>query len=496
MVLLMASAAGLPVQAAWRDYRSNHFQLYSDADPAQARALIRDLERFRSTLGLLTGFQVDRQVAPRFLIFGFASTADLQQLTGRGNVDGLYFGALDQPVALLSLDGIGRSGRSAGVEVVFHEYVHFLLDRHDDFAYPLWYEEGYADYLSTMRFDGEDAIIGAVSAPRKAQLELADGDWIGLPVLLNSGPSYLSDATRRETPVSALSLQYAQGWLLVHWLNSSKARQAGLSTFLKTINDPDRPPGPAFEAAFGLRLDAAQAALKAYWRRGDLPLKRVRLDRRYRDLRLQERTLAPIEAACIPAEALARLEAWDKVTADRREALANAFAQAPRQADLGRTLVRSLRYAAGNWQDALLLNTELLARFPRDAGLLTEQADLLLAQEKAPVRPEAESLLRRAVEADPAYLPAYVMLVRLYLDGQGWPQDAEQALAAARALAPGHDLVDLLAAQAYLKTDRIAEARSELARLAAFAGTPSRRKLAREILDALSALDQDGRLGQ
>ena len=65
----------------------------------------------------------------------------------------------------------------AGVEAdaggaALHEYVHFVLRNGAATRYPGWYDEGLAEFLSTVSMQGEQVAIGTIPAGREHWLLL------------------------------------------------------------------------------------------------------------------------------------------------------------------------------------------------------------------------------------------------------------------------------------------------------------------------------------
>ena len=54
--------------------------------------------------------------------------------------------------------------RAAGAQAtLFHEYVHYLANRHSTVSYPRWYSEGLAELISSVEFRETSLVVGAPS---------------------------------------------------------------------------------------------------------------------------------------------------------------------------------------------------------------------------------------------------------------------------------------------------------------------------------------------
>ncbi|MCR6651884.1 MAG: hypothetical protein NVV73_10505 [Cellvibrionaceae bacterium] len=60
LFLLPSSVFAAAKNSAWTEYTSEHFVVYSDRKPAEAKALLMDFERFRSVVLTATGLRLFR----------------------------------------------------------------------------------------------------------------------------------------------------------------------------------------------------------------------------------------------------------------------------------------------------------------------------------------------------------------------------------------------------------------------------------------------------
>ena len=77
---------------------------------------------------------------------------------------------------------IGRSGEY----ILFHEYSHMILANVPDMSYPSWYNEGFADFMATMHFRGDDVAIGEIP-PGHVFAVANDSRWVPLSELFHGG---------------------------------------------------------------------------------------------------------------------------------------------------------------------------------------------------------------------------------------------------------------------------------------------------------------------
>ena len=105
----------------------------------------------------------------------------------------------------------GKRGQSTET-IMFHEYVHHLMRGSNQFNYPLWYDEGFAEVLAATTIKGQEATIGNVSKARGYELKY--GKKIKLSELLKTN-------SRVEGNKFFWAAFYAKAWFFVHYLQIS-----------------------------------------------------------------------------------------------------------------------------------------------------------------------------------------------------------------------------------------------------------------------------------
>jgi len=250
-LLPLLIAVGAPAQAEWQRAESAHFTIYADAKPAWVRDYALDLERFDMLARYLFGLE-GRDVGMKLTIYVLDTSGDVRSAYGdnAGNVGGFYVAAAGGAMAVVPR---ATGGIQSSDIVLRHEYAHHLMMQYFPAAYPLWYVEGFADFLSTARFDGHDfADLG--TPPPARWLAATRGNRLGIAKLLDAQPDRLNDFQR-----GAL---YAEGWLLTHYLTVSGERKGQIENYLALIN-AGRPQAETATTAFG-PLDRLQADFDRY----------------------------------------------------------------------------------------------------------------------------------------------------------------------------------------------------------------------------------------
>ena len=296
-LLITASTA----QAAWQLATSTHFAVYVDGSEATARDAAERLEKFQIALRFLSGATAPSSpVKIRvFLVSDPNAVQDTMTFGGGSGVLGYYSATIRGPFTVMSrIDERGSRGSRGEIyvadmkaqHVLFHELTHHFSLQYFPATYPVWYSEGFAEFIGSMEFEPNDrVIVGKPVGSRYASF--SDNDWLHVRKLLG--------AREYRDVGSSVHLLYAEGWLLVHYLTNTKARPGQLKTYLSLINK-----GVAFDEAarqaFG-DLDKLNSELRSYSGRAGLntlvlPFKKLDPGA------ISVRRLSPAEDALLPLD--------------------------------------------------------------------------------------------------------------------------------------------------------------------------------------------------
>ena len=235
----MVAQVGDCKEQSWYRYESTYFIANSNASHKKTLAILTNLEMFRAAVSQVANLRVpDSAAKTEVLILRTKKEFDA---LGRGwNVGG--FTAQHEGRFLIVMPAAFYKTRA--MRLIRHEYSHVLLG-HKDFPFPKWYDEGFAELVSTLRFrEKNTAFIFGEPPPGIA---FADGDAFDWNTLISEGWE------NHTMPPRLVHTAYMQSWLLTHYVtlgndfnNTPKLRQyfglikAGQSSL------------PAFEQAFGM----------------------------------------------------------------------------------------------------------------------------------------------------------------------------------------------------------------------------------------------------
>jgi hypothetical protein len=211
IIVLFISTNSLHAKDKWLELKSEHFILRTDANLDKAKKTIDDLEKFRFTLGALTGLNLSVENRPPLTIYAFRKTRTFQkQLQTNKDTLGFYYQRPDKAIAILTLQDGNEVWQFKGLQIIFHEYSHHILHHYSPFRYPRWYDEGFGEYLSTITFEGKVVTIGDPAIPR--YIDLSDKKtWARIEDVIRARAAYPNEGrTRRGRKVDVKSRLYSQ----------------------------------------------------------------------------------------------------------------------------------------------------------------------------------------------------------------------------------------------------------------------------------------------
>jgi tetratricopeptide (TPR) repeat protein len=144
--------------------------------------------------------------------------------------------------------------------VLYHEYVHHLMNQRMDVNYPRWYMEGMAELLSATTIVGDKFTLGAISQGRAN--DLVQLGALSVAQLINPGSQTDSSIYQARF--------YASAWLLTHFLQLSplgtKSQLKSHTTDYLLRLDQGEDTLEAFVASYGMTPDEMDKELRSYQR--------------------------------------------------------------------------------------------------------------------------------------------------------------------------------------------------------------------------------------
>ena len=477
-------------QAKWFEGSSRHFVVYSDRGADQVRIMAGKLERFDAALRQLTGRPVE-PVGPsnRVTIFMVQSPTDVSRLFGKGGnyVGGFYASVAGGSYAIVPPFNVQETGENGFAEgVLLHEYAHHFVSENQSVLYPLWLNEGFAEFVSTARFEKNGSVgMGLPGEWRGWQLT----HQVTVPAeMLVDSQAYFA---RREI---AFDQFYPRAWLLYHMLTFDTGRQGQLEKYASALSRglPDR---AAAIDAFG-DLRQLELDLQAYGRKVTMPYYLIKGDSLAPSpVQVRELDLPSAETMQLRMR-LARGVDADDVTALAADARSMA-SKYPDHATV-QTILGQAELKAGNADAALAAAERAIAADPAaiDAQILKGRA--LLAKAASGQATSAQwngvrAAFLKANSLDPDHPLPLLLFYETFLNQGIKPTgNALQALARSLELAPYDRGIREEVAASQVARAQFDEAKSTLRMLTRDPHFPKRGSRIRAVMEKLDARNSEG----
>jgi tetratricopeptide (TPR) repeat protein len=231
----------------WLLVNTEHFAVISNTDPERAKLIAYKLEQYRYVLAQLMPELVAQTPSPaRVCVYRDGSSYNAGvKLPVNSPVAG-YFQPGKDLITINDMFNISD-------EVSFHEFTH-LIARYDQ-NYPLWFNEGIAEFYETFQLNGQQVRIGEITPTRLNILRI--NNFIPLK-------KFFEFRTYNQIVQEAsLDTFYAQAWFITHYLMIDEERRAKLANYLQKIQ-AGKSPEDAFQDAFQSNFEKMEDALKFY----------------------------------------------------------------------------------------------------------------------------------------------------------------------------------------------------------------------------------------
>lgn len=200
----------LAAEPQWIEIKSPHFSVVTDAGEKRGRDAAVRFEQMRAVFGaLMTKATVNLPVPLQ--IVAFRNGKELRQVVPLWHGKPIKVAGLFQPGPDRSFIMLDMSVENPWT-VVFHEYAHQLMNGVLTAEIDPWFEEGFAEYFSTIEVDGKQARVGKV--PEYEYDILREEGFAKVADLLkvqHNSATYNESGDHR-------TIFYAESGILVHYL--------------------------------------------------------------------------------------------------------------------------------------------------------------------------------------------------------------------------------------------------------------------------------------
>lgn len=456
--LFAAVVAVTPAKAQWLRLESPNFVVLTEMPQAEAEGAIRNLEQFDAALRAINGIKEPPAENKLLVILADKSSMAVVSPGIPTEILGFYVADADQ-IAIVALDEEASeefipTGSRIPKTITYlkakaiwqHEYAHHFMFQYFPNAYPKWFVEGYAEYVSTLKIE-DDTTLKLGDAQTGRLLQLLQGDWA--PMIKVMAPQ------KGKMGSETFSQLYPQGWLAVHYFQSTAERKAQLTKYLTAISDGDADPNEAFLKATGMSFQDFDAELKRYMN-GKVVMryfKGIKLPTP--DVAVQKLATAEAMAILVDTGLKLGVRNADDGAVRRAKALLNDGAGEP-----GRLAYARAEFMGGDVQKALAA----LESGTPSAALHTLRGEIFekLAKDKPEERDNLLTSARKeyakANKLDPNYVPSLVGFIRVLPPEQRLSENSINVRLLAHQLAPQVESISLETARALIAAKRAPEA--------------------------------------
>jgi tetratricopeptide (TPR) repeat protein len=239
----------------WLEVRSPHFSVVTDAGEKRGREVALRFEQMRAVYGALL-VKSNVNLAVPLQIVAFRNTKEMRQFAPLWNgkpteVAGLFQGGEDRSFIMLDMSSENPW------QVVFHEYAHQLMNGNVRERMDPWFEEGFAEYFSSIEVDNKQARVGKVRDEEYQILRQVGFIKIADLFQVQQNSSTYNESGGRRT------VFYAESSLVVHYLYDHQLIPK-LGEYFTLKVDRKVPVEDAMKQAFGMDAQRFDKELRNY----------------------------------------------------------------------------------------------------------------------------------------------------------------------------------------------------------------------------------------
>lgn len=479
----------LPLHASakdkWINVRSKNFVLVGNADEKEIKQIATRLEQFRYVFTrLLTKTNFSSSIPTTVVVF---KDFDTYRKFGPPNTGG-YF----QPGPDMNYIALPARIDEANdpFETIYHEYVHLLV-KDNVKNMPLWFNEGLAEYYSTLQIKDDDRKVWLGKVLSRHVYKLRQEKLIPLLTLFSIDHSspYYNEKNKQ-------SVFYAESWALVHYLLLNPQRQPQLGRFLNMIL-AGKPPNEAFKAAFEVDYSVIEKELREYVKHDTYPSQMATFERKLEfDLDMQSSPLSEAEGEFYLGDLTNHSGYYDEAEKHLKKAIALDANLVMAYASLGMLemnrghIAEATRYLERATQSS---NANYLVHYYY-ADVLSREAmgDRQVVSSIAPeLARKIRTELRKTIELAPNFSDSYRLMAFVnFVTGEELDESIVM-LKHAIDILPGEQELGFLLAEFYMLKQDLKSAREILDPIVASSATPTElRQRAQTQLNSLNTFEE------
>jgi len=444
--LVLWSRQSFAGEPQWVEVRSPNFSVITDAGDKRGRDVALHFEQMRSVFGtLMTKAHVNLSVPLQ--IVAFRSCKEMRQVAPMFNgkpteLAGLFQGGEDRSFIMLDMSVDNPWS------VVFHEYAHQLMDGNLSIRTDPWFEEGFAEYFSSIEVDNKEARVGKI--PEETYRVLQQTGMMRVADLFRVqqySKTYNESGDHR-------SMFYAESSLLVHYLYDNQLMLKLVEYFDARLNQK-KPVEQAIQQAFGMTPEQFDKVLHNYLSSDRFKYYPVPTPSGIVAAQFTERPVSPADARAVLAD-------LDAHSLDHHERALGEFQDVLKMDPDNASALRGTGYAYLQRRDFEHAGEYFRRAAERDSkdprvhyynAMLINRAGLASGAKSEGMKKELET----AIALDPKLADAYSLLAWAQAFS-GEPEKGLTTMKKAVELSPRNEMYQINLANIYLANRKVNEA--------------------------------------
>ena len=393
----------------WVEVRSPHFSVATDAGEKRGREVAMRFEQMRAVFGaLMVRAKVNTPIPLQ--IIAFRGSKEMRQFSPifRGKpteLGGLFQAGQDRCFIMLDMSVENPW------QVVFHEYAHQLMNGTLSAQVDPWFEEGFAEYFSSIEVDSKEARVGKI--PEEEYQVLEHMGWMKVSDLFRvqqNTKTYNENGDHRN-------VFYAESGMLVHYLYDNKL-VLKVGDYFNLVLDQHVPIEDAMQRAFGMNGAQFDKALRTYESSGHFKYYPIPTPPGINSSDYRAAPLSAVDAAAILADAHLHSPDYQAKATEEFEAILKTDpnnAAALRGLGYSYLIKRNFAKAGEYFAKAAEHNSNDPRVFYYSALMLQQQGGLSPGDGRLEA---VQKHLESAVKLDPEFADAYSLLAFIYRSGE------------------------------------------------------------------------------
>lgn len=490
LAVFVLVAGSEPAQAkdTWTEVRSKNFTLIGNAAEKDVRQVANRLEQFRSVFGLLfPNVKLNSPVPTTVIVF--KSNGAYKPFKVNANVSGYFQPGEDVNYITLTTE---KSSEDQPFRVIFHEYVHLLVENTMGAAVPLWFNEGLAEYYSTFDVQDGDRKVILGDLVDNHVLYLRENKLLPLRTLfaVDYKSPYYNEGNK-------MNIFYSESWMLMHYLlqGEGQKRRPQLGRFMDLLASKV-PIAEAFQKAFETSLESFEKSFKSYIQGASYKATGFAFEKKLDfESEMQSAPLSEAEAQAYLGDLLSHTRRFNEAEVYLQKAL-SLNPDLP----LAHTSLGMLRVRQNRLEDARQYLAKAVAGDSRNHLAHYYYALALSGLSPTEYRtmssyaPEAAATIRaqlkKAIALKPDFPESYALLGFVNVVRNEEIDETIELLKRALNLSRANQRILFMLAQLYMRKERFAEARQLLDPIVQNSPSPEMRQQAEALLEGIKRTEE------